>query len=140
MSFENAVQRIVYDILTSDANLLAKVEGVYDFVPQDKKFPYVTIGEDFHAVNDSSTVKGDDSNIVIHVWARGKGSGSSKGRKQAKDIQGAVYDALQYSEGKASEAGYSVIAINWLDSTTLMDFDGLTTHGIQNFRIFLQRT
>lgn len=139
MSFENAVQKAIYNLLVSDSNVTSKVTGVFDFVPQDKAFPYITLGESFHVVSDSATVKGDDVNIVINVWSRGKGTGSTKGRMEAKEIQGAIYDALQYSEGSAVAAGYSFIAINWVDSTTFMDADGLTVHGVQNFRVMLQR-
>lgn len=139
MSFENATQKIVFDILTNHAPLMAEVSGVYDFVPQDKQFPYVTIGESFHSANNSSVVFSDDVAVLINVWARGTNSSPSKGRRQAKQVQSLVYDALQYGENKANDPNYAVIAINWVDSTTLTDSDGLTTHGIQNFRMYLQK-
>lgn len=132
MSYETAVQTAVYDALTGDAALAALVEGVFDAVPQDQSFPFVTIGEDIHNEWDTNTTLGSDCSITVHTWSRGRG------RKETKEIQGAVYDALH--RASLTYAGYRFVSVEFAGSQSFMDADGLTRHGIQTFRVIIERT
>lgn len=137
MSFEIDVQTVIYTTLANDAPLTALVTGVYDNVPQandagsGSAFPYVTIGEDVHTDWSTDTESGDDVTITIHTWSR------ERGRKEAKQIQGAVYDALHRAE--LVFTNYKFVACDWLQSESFMDTDGLTRHGVQTFRIILDQ-
>ena len=107
------------------------VKGVFDDVDDDQKFPYVVIGESFHNQYDTFDTFGDDATVSIHSWSD---SQTSRGRKEVKEIQGAIYNALHRYSGIVS--GYHVITIDWQSSQTLVD-EGNTRHGVQNFRILL---
>lgn len=131
MSYEVAIQAAVYSILSNDAALSAMIEGVYDDVDENQAFPYVTIGESTHNEWDTGDTLGDDATITIHTWSRGRG------KKQTKEIQGAIYNALHRVE--TSQTGYDFVTIQWQDSTSLIDADGKTRHGVQNFRILIER-
>lgn len=138
MSFEIAVQTVIYQILNGDSALDALIKGVYDDVPedpdlpQDQVFPYVTIGESVHNEDDTVSVLGDSVSCVIHTWSR------YRGRRETKLIQGAIYDALHRATGTYS--GYNVISIDWETSQSFMDQDGLTRHGVQSFRVLIEKT
>ena len=138
MSFETAVQTVIYQLLSADPALTALVKGVYDDVPedpdlpQDQIFPYVTIGESIHNESDTVSVLGDDVSTIVHTWSR------YRGRKETKQIQGAIYDALHRANGTYS--GYDIISIDWENSQSFIDQDGLTRHGVQSFRVLIDKT
>ena len=131
MGFEIAVQTVIYQKLASYAPLLALVVGVYDDVDEDQLFPYVTIGESTHNAWDTDNTLGDDTTISVHVWSR------KSGKKETKTIQGEIYNALQRSN--LTYAGHDIIAVDWVGSETFMDADGKTRHGVQTFRVLLER-
>jgi hypothetical protein len=133
MSFEIAVQTAVYSALTSDVTLMGMVTGVHDAVPQDASFPYITVGDDSLNEWDTNTTLGVDGSITIHTWSR------YRGRKESKQIQGAIYNALHRAEGSLSYAGHRFILCEQQGSESFMDADALTRHGVQTFRIVLER-
>ena len=131
MSFETAVQTAVYDSLKADAGLMALISGVYDAVPETEVFPYVTIGEDSHVGWSTNTTLGTDVNVVISTWSR------KRGRLQTKQIQGEIYDALNRTT--LTYTGYVIINVELEGSESFMDADGLTRHGVQSFRVLIER-
>lgn len=137
MSFETALQTAVFSALDSDAALGALVTGVYDSAPQandsgsDTPFPYVTIGEAVHTDWSTDTESGDDVTFTVHSWSR------YRGRKEIKQIQGAVYDVLH--RANLSVTGYKFVSCDWLQSESFTDTDGLTRHGVQTFRVILDQ-
>lgn len=131
MSFEIAVQTVVYQKLTESAALMSLVNGVFDEVPEYTDAPYITIGESTHNQDDTDTSLGDNATITINTWSEGRG------KKETKTIQGAIYDAMH--RVSASYAGYDIIAIDWENSQSFMDQDGLTRHGVQTFRILIDK-
>jgi hypothetical protein len=131
MSFELAVQGVVYNTLFADAPLNALIQGVFDDVPQHQTFPYVSIGESTHNQDDTVGTLGDVASIIVHSWSR------ARGKKETKQIQGAIYDALHRKS--ATYTGYDIIGIDWEGSQSFTDADGLTRHGVTTFKILLQK-
>lgn len=131
MSYEIAVQTAIFQKLSGDAPLALLVEGVFDDVDQDQAFPYVTIGEDNHSEWDTNTSTGSDCSITIHAWSR------EPGRKETKQIQAAIYNALH--RAALTYTGYRFISIDWENSQSFMDADGLTRHGVSTFRVLIER-
>ena len=132
MSFEVAVQTAVFGLLSVNSALNALVVGVYDEAPEDAEFPYVTIGESVHNEGDTVNTLGDDASVTVHCWSR------YRGKKQIKEIQGAIYDALH--RANTTYAGYDIISINWDTSQSFIDQDGLTRHGVQSFTVFVDKS
>lgn len=129
MSFENAVQVAIYQKLTNDPSVMALVDAVYDDVPQGCDFPYITIGEDNHVSIDTDLDNYMQVSITIHVWSR------ENGRKQTKEIQGAIYNSLQRAELVYS--GYKFVNIMSESSESFLDADGETRHGVQIFNLII---
>jgi hypothetical protein len=131
-SFALVTQKSIYDKLSADILTIP----IYDDVPQPsdggKKtdFPYITIGEDVTTYNDTDTDRSVNVSITIHVWSR------SRGRKETKEIQALIYDSLHNSN--IVQAGYNFVIITEQNSTTQLDPDGRTRHGIQTFNLIIE--
>ena len=74
-----AFQKAVFEALTANANLMGAVSGVYDHVPADSAFPYVTIGETTVTDWSSKTFDGQVHSVTLHVWSRGAGTQGVEG-------------------------------------------------------------
>jgi len=121
-----ALQKSVFEALTANGDLMASISGVYDHVPADTAFPYVTIGET--AVTDwsSKTFDGQAHSFVLHVWSR------ARGRKEVKELLALTYDTL--NGAALSVDAQQLVVLRFDFAQTLLDADGLTFHGIQRFR------
>lgn len=135
MGFETAIQMAVYQKLSGDVALMAKVNAVHDDVPQpidsgdSSLFPYVSIGEDFLTEWDTKDASGVEASITVHTWSR------YKGRKETKEIQALIFDALQ--RANLNVIGYNFVDCNQISSESMIDADGKTRHGVQTFRILI---
>ncbi|KIX79116.1 hypothetical protein SF23_02570 [Streptomyces sp. MBRL 10] len=67
------VQQAVYTRLTGDPALAALITGVYDHVPEDVVFDYVTIGEATEIPDNRHGGFGRQTTITLHVWSRYRG-------------------------------------------------------------------
>lgn len=133
MGYETAVQTAVFLRLKNDATLQGLVGDVYDSVPDNAALPYVTIGEDVITESDTADTLGVEASITVHVWT--DTAGGTRGRKQAKQIQGAIYDALHRANLTAE--GYKIYASDFVNSQSFKDADGLSWHGVQTFNLLI---
>jgi len=126
------LQQAIFNRLnvTAITNLVA---GIYDHVPQpidsadDTAFPYIVIGAVRVSEDDTDDVLGFDARAEVHVWSR------QRGRKQTKEIQDAIYARLHRAD--LTITGYHSISCDHEFSESVVDADGLTRHGVQQFRI-----
>jgi hypothetical protein len=105
---------------------------VYDHVPQDAAFPYVTIGDDTSVQWDTDTNKGSTDTLTIHAWSR------FAGRSQVKAIMKSIYSALHIYN--LDITGASTVLCQWEFGETFLDPDGVTRHGVMRFRIIQEAT
>jgi hypothetical protein len=64
----NSLKAEIYSLLTSDTNLMALINGVFDFVPQDKKYPYIFIGDFISKDISNIRKKGLEVNFSIRIF------------------------------------------------------------------------
>lgn len=131
MGFEIAVQTIVFQELNASSEIGAEVTGIYDQAPEDATFPYITVGESTHNEFDTVDTLGDVATITVHVWSR------YRGKKETKEIQALIYNVLH--RANVTYSGFRRISIDWENSQTFIDQDGLTRHGVQTFRILIDK-
>ena len=131
MSFETVVQTVIYDALSASTAVTDLVTGIYDAVPQQEAFPYITLGEALHSEWDTYAEVGNNVSIVINTWSR------ERGRQETKQIQGEIYNTLH--RATLTVSGYNIAGIDFEQSESFMDADGLTRHGVQSFRILIER-
>lgn len=124
MSAEFEIQKAVF------AKLSALSYPVYDDVPDNAAAPYVVIGDDTLIEFDSDGISGFEATVTIHTWS------TYRGKKQIKEMQGAIYDLLHRAELIVS--GYNFIGCDSEYSESLLDADGVTRHGVQRFRILIR--
>lgn len=125
------LQEAVYTRLSGDATLVTTLgAAVYDHVPDSAPFPYVVIGDDTEAPNDTMGVTRRDATITIHSWSQYKGA------KQVKEIQARV-DAL-LDRWTPTVTGWTATQMLNEFKESFRDADGKTRHGVQRFRIHIQ--
>lgn len=111
----------------------ANIVGVYDNPaqvtnPEDSSaYPYITLSSDSGIPWDTDTEMGFDGVVFVHTWSRASHS------LEAKQIQDAVYQVLH--RGILTINGYTFIGSDMISQTIQRDPDGLTRHGVQEFRI-----
>ena len=127
--YASALQQTVFNALEQSSTLQNLVTDVYDFVPESTAFPYVKIGEQTMVDNGTKDKKGSDFTIEVHTFSRYRGS------VEIKNIMSVVYDILH--ESSLSVSGASLVNMRFEFSDIIKENDGLTTHGVQRFRVFV---
>ena len=126
--FAVTLQTTVYNALLADATLVSAVTGIYDFVPEGTAFPYVKVGDQTMVDDGTKNKKGNDFTLMVHAFSRYRGS------KEIKEIMSLVYDVLHESSLSVSGA-FNNMRFEFSD--IIKENDGLTTHGMQRFRVFV---
>lgn len=128
-----AVQDAVYDLLVANAGMQAVLGNpprIYDYVPQNAAFPYLTLGDTRAENFDTKDGVGINQLITLHAWSR------YRGQKEMKDILKAVNLALHRSSMTVS--GYNFTDCRFESAETFLDDDGLTYHGLCRYRLITQ--
>lgn len=125
-------QKRIYEILTGDSTLMAKVSGIFDNVPQNQAFPFVKIGFDEFTDRGSHTTEGWDAILVINVWAQGSG------RKAVHEIQADIDRLLHRQDLTVS--GWTEVSLRRDFSTVFVEDDDVTYHGVQRFKLLTGET
>lgn len=125
------------DALRADAPLMAIVDQVWDNPPQrsdpesNAPFPFITV-DISSAPWDTDTELGFEATAIIHSWSRARNG------NETRQIQDAVYNVLH--RGTIGITGELVITVHELSRSDERDPDGITRHGIQEYRITYQET
>ena len=125
-----ALQSSVYSTLSND-NTLSSTYGasVFDDVPEDTSYPYITIGEDNITEFGTKDLDGTTRTMTIHIWSEYKGS------KETKQIMDRIHDLLH--DSSLSVSGFNLINMRFEFSDIMRDPDGITRHGVMRFRAVL---
>ena len=127
-----ALQRAVYQRLAADAplqNFLGDPPRIYDDAPEGAALPYLLIGptkvDDF---------KGVDGGLVhelrLNVFSK------YSGRREIKEIIGALYDALH--EADFAIDGHRLVNIRFVFSDIFDQRDRKLFQGVARFRVVTQ--
>lgn len=130
-------QDAIYTRLSGDATLVTTLgAGVYDVVPDRAAFPYVTIGEQTEAPNDTMGKTGRDVTITVHIWTRDSESRSKQPAQLLMNRVDALLDrwALSVSGWNATEMLFDG------GDGPFRDEDGLTIHGVRRYRTHITAT
>lgn len=115
------------------------VGNVHDTAPQAADgasiadFPYIEIGAIDLQQFDTKTDNGFDVVARIHTRSR------SKSMKQAKNIQGDIYDALHNKPQALTVSGFHVILLQRMGSFCEKAQDG-SFHGVCEYRSLIEAT
>jgi Protein of unknown function (DUF3168) len=125
------IQQAIYNRLTGDSVLMAKVTGVFDYVSDNQAFPYITIGEATSNPFRTFSRFGEEVTVTLHIWSRYDGS------KEALEILNEMNRLL--ADQDLAVTGYDTVACFYEFSETLRDPDGITRHLVVRYRIITQK-
>ncbi|MCH2096735.1 MAG: DUF3168 domain-containing protein [Rhodobacteraceae bacterium] len=124
MSVSVAFQTAVFEALTNDG-ALAKLIGdrVFDNVPQDAEYPYVSFGPTDFFPSDVEGVSGRVEALQIDVWSEDHGR-----KRECKTICDAVKSALHEVDLELDAGAVDRIQVTGV--RVFLDKDNITAHGI----------
>ncbi|MBU2582779.1 MAG: DUF3168 domain-containing protein [Alphaproteobacteria bacterium] len=123
-----ALQKAVFATLSGAAPLTALIGSgrIYDDVPRDADFPYVTFGQS--QVRDWSTggEPGHEHIFTLHIWSR------ENGRREVEEAMGLMEDALH--DASLALDGHQLVNLRHEFSESRREIDGETYRGILRYR------
>ncbi len=122
-------QKAIYSKLSGDATLGAMISGVFDRVPEQADYPYVTIGD--AQWQDWSTQGQGGSEITMTLYAYSR----KAGRKESLDILARIYALLH--EGTLSMSGQNLIVMRCTQGSVRLMEDGLSYQGALELRLLI---
>lgn len=124
------LQTKIYELLQGDSTLETYVvDRVYDHVPDQSLYPFVRIGEENFEHWGAHDVEGFIGYFDIHTWTQGEGM------KTCKKIQARIYQLLHNID--LSLSGHKTVSLLSGTTTTMLDPDGRTFHGVNRFNLIL---
>jgi len=122
------LQKGIYEALSGDPTLIGLLGGanIFDRVPQDAPFPYVTLGQTLDRDWSTGSEEGREHILTLHVFSRAGGS------KQTQAIIAAIDDALKVAP--IAIPGHALVNLRFEFSDARRDRDGETLHGILRYR------
>ncbi len=114
--------------LAADTPLVSLLGGekIYDEPPREAVLPYVTLGQDVIADGSTSTERGEEHSLTLHVWSR------QGGHREAHVLAGAVLEAL--IDAPLSLDGHHLANMRFVVADVRRENDGRTYHGIVRLR------
>ncbi len=122
-----ALQKTLYATLSGDTALTGLIGlRLYDNVPGDTAFPYVTMGEGRMMDWSSDTHDGAEHRLVFHIYTR------TGGRSLIKTITGALKARLHNAPLVLTD--HRLVNMRFVEADIVRLADGVTWHGLVRFR------
>lgn len=124
-------QKTIYDLLVNDTDLITLLgEGnVFDNVPQNHPYPYISLQLKPWSNRANTTWDGLDASLQINVWARVDGD------LFVQSVQKRIDELLNNID--ICVEGWDVISLRRTLIDIFQDPDGVTLHGVQTFNLKL---
>lgn len=123
------LQQAVYGKLTADSTLMGLVTGVFDEVPEDQAFPYVTLGSITELADDAHDRQGLTAQVVLHIWSK------YRGYQEAAQILTAVDQVLDRKPLVVD--GFTDISIAQAQHQSMRDTDPTLRHINVMYRVWM---
>lgn len=78
------VQQKVFQALLTNTNLISKVTGIFDSVPENTNLPYVTFGKIASQPLNTKTSDGEMISVSMDIWSE------KQGKKETVDIMSEI--------------------------------------------------
>jgi len=123
-----SLQQAIFTALTGSTTLVNYLGGakIYDDIPEQTPFPYVTIGQSFMADWSTATDQGREHLLRLHVWSRD--SGGTEAQLIGEEIISVLHDAALILQDNV------LVNLRFTSTDVLRDRDGKTHHSILRFR------
>lgn len=125
------LQKAIRDKLLASGDVVALVgQRIYDRVPMDAVYPYISIGPAQTFADDAECIEGFEVFQQIDVWSQ------KPGFPEEKEIAGAVRSAIHRID--LSLDGFELIEIEHRVTRHMRDPDGLTSHAAIELRAMVE--
>jgi len=123
-----ALQTGLRAALLADTDLVTALGGehVFDDVPRDAPFPYITIGEIETRDWSTQTSRGHEHTATVHVWSR------YRGRKQVQDLIADIDRVLDGADPPLT--GHRLVNLSIVFWTAMRDTSGEIYRGTVRLR------
>jgi len=130
-------QIALFNKLNGDATLTSLIGAnrIFDHVPQNQAFPFIQIEVKPFEDRGNYTFEGLKADLFVHVWYQPGSASTGRGDKQVQLIQKRVDELLHKKE--LPVVGWSTLLLRRSLIDILTDPDGVTKHGVQQFKLFL---
>lgn len=126
------IQRGIFAALVADESLAELVDGrVYDHVPENAVYPYVTVGEAIAAPDNTLDGYGADTVAVVHVWSE------YRGFVEPNAIGGLVVGILDRQPMRIE--GHRVVAVRWKQTTPMKDPNPRVRHTVVRLQVVTEQ-
>ncbi|KAB0538472.1 hypothetical protein HNQ68_002298 [Pseudochrobactrum saccharolyticum] len=124
MSVSVSLQDVILNKLQADQAIVALVGSrIYDGVPENAEFPYISFGATDYSPDDADCIAGRHETIQLDCWSR------DQGRKwPCKALADAVKKALHDIDADMSNGALVSMTVTLV--RVIDDPDGITAHGI----------
>ena len=123
------IQKRVYERLSSDPILSAKITGVFNSVEEDQGFPYLTVGEPSVLPFITKSKFGEELSIMIHAWSL------YNGNLEAINLLNLCLDALS---ARMQLDGFIIRKVDIDQIRVIDDADSRIKHGILRMKYTIQ--
>jgi uncharacterized protein DUF3168 len=123
-----SLQQAIFTALSTSTALVNYLDGakIYDDMPEQTPFPYVTIGQSLMTDWSTASDQGREHLLRLHVWSRS--TGSSEVQLITEEIINILHDvSLNLTDNVLVNMRFSGVDM-------LRDRDGKTHHSILRFR------
>lgn len=126
----------IIDLLGEDSGSVATSTKVFDFVPDKKPFPYITLNILPFVQRDNATNDGLECEFQINVWySPGTSTNAGRGNKKVQLIQKRIDELLQHRSVCIN--GWNTLQLRRSFIDILTEEDNVTKQGVQRFKLFL---
>ena len=129
-----ALQTGLRAALLADAGLVSALGGgqVFDDVPREAPFPYITIGDIDSRDWSTQTSRGHEHTVTLHLWSR------YRGRKQVQDLIAEVDRVLDGASPPLT--GHRLVNLSTVFWTAQREPDGEVYRGTMRLRAVTEPT
>lgn len=126
------LQNAIITALEGSTQLMGKITGIYDYVPKNVTFPYITIDEATESKFNTFNRFGRELNIVIHIISQ------YKGFKEQIEILDIINSLLDYEQITLND--FELVYIRFDEAIKIIEPDGLTRDLACTFSAIVQES
>ena len=124
------LQRALFQRLSNDSELMAKITGVHDAVEEGLQHPYVTIGAPSTLNVSTKNTNSEEISVVVHCWS------TYAGKKEAEEILNKIMQAV--GKGLSIEGPFKLRKVSYPTFQVIDDLDPRIKHGMARFTFTIQ--
>ncbi len=121
------VQALVFALLNGDSTLTGMAK-IYDHVPEQTSFPYISLTDFNETPDDTLGTLGRAIDVTIEAWSQ------AEGYKELEAITNRIVTLLD-NDAAGSPTGWTLVGSLYSSGDLVRESDGLTRHATMMFKL-----